>query len=260
MAHPMNRRQLFLASGLAVMSLGLIYVELFGPSFFKLTFDQNLAQYPLAASLAKRDPVFKAILLRRTEAAYNQGGWRAANGALKLTLAAEVEVYADDDHINATSRADLALLLKLENNPRACKAYLFGGAETDEFLDARQEIAEVSATERAALQNGFDRQQAGGISWTRPSDDEIIEVNDQLGSGPIAEVTYDERNADEKYLDGDAGLTCSASIKKVKNLAAMSGPDAARAKRILIANTGKIDMGHVLSKLCRDKGNGLACS
>jgi hypothetical protein len=73
-------------------------------------------------------------------------------------------------------------------------------------------------------------------------------------------VTYDERNADEKYLDGDARLTCSASIKKEKNLAAMNGPDAARAKRILIANTGKIDMGHVLSKLCRDKDHGLACS
>jgi hypothetical protein len=260
MAHPMNRRQLFLVSGLAVMSLGLIYVELFGPSFFELTFDQNLARYPLAASFAKRDPVLRTILLRRTEAAYNQGGWRAANGALKLTLAAEVQVYADDEHINAMSRADLALLLKLENNPRACKAYLLGGAETDEFLDARQEIAEVSAAERAALENGFDRQQAGNISWTRPSDDEIIEADDLLGSGPVAEVTYDERKAAEKYLDGDATLTCSASIKKKKNLVAMNGADAARAERVLIANTGKIDLGHVLSKLCRDKGSGLACS
>jgi hypothetical protein len=260
MAHLMNRRQLFLASGLAVMSLGLIHVQLFGPSSFERTFDQNLSQFPMAASFAKRDPVLRTILLRRTEAAYNQGGWRAANGALKLTLAAEIEVYADDDHINATSRADLALLLKLENNPRACKAYLLGGAEMDEFPDARRERAELGSAHLAALQNGFDRQQAGNIRWTRPSDDEIIEVNDQLGSGPIAEVTYDERNADEKYLDGDAGLTCSASIKKEKNLAAMNGPDAARAKRILIANTGKIDMGHVLSKLCRDKGNGLACS
>jgi hypothetical protein len=75
-----------------------------------------------------------------------------------------------------------------------------------------------------------------------------------------AEVTYDERKAAEKYLDGDAGLTCSASIKKKKNLVAMNGADAARAERILIANTGKTDLGHVLSKLCRDKGNGLACS
>jgi hypothetical protein len=40
----------------------------------------------------------------------------------------------------------------------------------------------------------------------------------------------------------------------------MNGADAARAERILIANTGKTDLGHVLSKLCRDKGNGLACS
>jgi hypothetical protein len=260
MARPMNRRQLFLASGLAVMAFGSIYLGLFGPSFFELTFDQNLAQYPLAASFAKRDPVLRSILLRRTEAAYRQGGWRAANGALKLTLGAEVEVYADDDHINATSRADLALLLKLENNPQACKAYLLAGAETDEFPDARQEIAEVSSAERAALENAFNRQQAGGINWTRPSDDEIIEVDDQLGSGPVAKVTYDEQKADEKYLDGDARLTCGARIKKEKNLAAMTAADAARAKRILIANTGKIEIARVLSRLCRDKGNGLACS
>jgi hypothetical protein len=260
MARPMNRRQLFLASGLAVMALGSIYRGLFAPSFFELTFDQNLARYPLAASFAKRDPVLKTILLRRTEAAYNQGGWRAANGALRVTLVAEVEVYADDERINAISRADLALLLKLENNPRACKAYLLGGAEADEFPDARQERAELASAHQAALENGFDRQQAGAISWAWPSDDELIEVNDLLSSGPAIELTYDERRADERYLNGDATLTCSAHIKKEKNLAAMSGPDAAHARRILLANTGRIDVGHVLSKLCRDQGNGLACS
>jgi hypothetical protein len=260
MARPMNRRQLFLASGLAVMALGLICAGLFGPSIFELTFDQNLAQFPLAASFAKRDPVLRTILLRRTEQAYNQGGWRAANGALKLTLAAEVEVYADDEHINAVSRADLALLLKLENNPAGCKAYLFGGAENDEFPDARQERAEAWSVDRAALENGFDRQLAGGISWTRPSDDEIIEIEDHLGSGPVAELTYDELTAEAKYVDGDAKPICSGAIKKNKNLVAMAGPDAAHTKRILIANTGKIEVARVLSRLCRDKRNGLACS
>jgi hypothetical protein len=89
------------------MALGSIYFGLFAPSFFELTFDRNLAQYPLAASFAKRDPVL---------------------------------------------------------------------------------------------------------------------VNDQFGSGPVAELTYDETKADEKCLNGDATLACSAHIKKHENLAAWTAP------------------------------------
>jgi hypothetical protein len=255
----MNRRQLFLASSIALAIAGLVYLCLFRQSAFERAFDENLTHFPLAASLARRDPDLRNMFLRRTEEALNGGGWRAANGALQLSLATELEVYADDEHINAISHASLAVLLKLENKPLACKAYLFAGSEENELLEARQEMAESALAHRAAEENGFNRKMSG-INWTRPDDEQIINVAGYLSRGPIAALTHAELMAEAKYLDGDAELLCSASIKKSRNLIAMDGRDAAHSKRILIANTGKIDLVRVLSKLCRDQSNDLACS
>jgi hypothetical protein len=255
----MNRRQLFLASSIGLVAVGLIHLCLFRQSAFERAFDENLAHFPLAASIASRDPNLRNSFLRRTEEAFDKGGWRAANGALRVSLAAEVEVYADDAPVNAISHADLAVLLKLESNPAACKAYLFAGGEENELPEARQEIAEGALAHRAAGENGFNRKMSG-INWTRPNDEQIINIEGYLSRGPIAALTHAELMAEAKYLDGDAELLCSASIKKNRNLIAMDGRDAAHAKRILIANTGKIDLVRVLSKLCRDNGNGLACS
>jgi hypothetical protein len=255
----MNRRELFFASGIALVAAGLIYACFFRQSAFERAFDENLARFPLAASMAQRDLDLREIFLRRTEAAFNGGGWRAANGALKLSLATEVEVYADDEHINAISHANLALLLKLENTPAACKANMFGGAEGDEFPEASQERAELALAHRAAEENGFNRKMSG-INWTRPNDEQIIYVEGYLSRGPIAVLTRAELRAEAKYLDGDAELLCHASIKKARNLRVMNHRDAARAERILMANTGRIDLVRVLSKLCRERENGLACS
>jgi hypothetical protein len=258
-ARPMNRRSLILASSLALVAVGLIYIWFFRPSAYARAFDGNLARYPLVASIATRDPDLRSIFLRRTEEAFNKGGWRAANGALKLSLATELEVYADDEHINAISHADLALRLKLESNPPACKAYLLADGEQNEVQEAKQEAAELAFAHRAAVENGFNRKMSG-INWTRPSGQQIINVHEYLGRGPIAALTPAELTAEAKYLDGEAELVCSGSIKRSRNLMAMAGRDAAYIKRILIANSEKIDIVHVLSKLCRDQRNGLVCS
>jgi hypothetical protein len=62
----------------------------------------------------------------------------------------------------------LAVLLKLENKPTACKAYLFAGGEENELPDARQEIIELALAHRAAEENGFNRKMSG-LNWTRPN-------------------------------------------------------------------------------------------
>jgi hypothetical protein len=258
-ARSMNRRHLILASGWALVAVGLIYIGFLRPSAYARAFDQNLARNPLAASIARRDPDLRSIFLRRTEEAFNKGGWRAATGALRLSLATEVEVYADDEHINAISHAVLALLLKLENNPSACKAYLFAGGEQNELEEAKQEVAELALAQEAAVENGFNRKMSG-INWTRPSDEQIFNVYGYLSRGPIAALTPAELTAEAKYLDGEAELVCSGAIKRIRNLVAMAGRDAAYIKRILIANSDKIDIVQVLSKLCRDQKNGSACS
>ena len=77
--------------------------------------------------MASQDSSLRDILLRRTEAAFARGGWIAANKALNISLAAEVEAYADDEHINAITRAELALLRALESKPLACRAFLYVG-------------------------------------------------------------------------------------------------------------------------------------
>jgi hypothetical protein len=258
-ARSMNRRHLILASSLALVAVGLIYVGFFRPSAYARAFDGNLARYPLVASIATRDPDVRSILLRRTEEAFNKGGWRAANRALKLSLATELEVYADDEHINAISQADLALRLRLEGNPPVCKAHLLADGEQNELQEAPQEVAELSLAHRAAIENGFNRKMSG-INWTRPSSQQIINVHEYLGRGPIAALTDAELTAEAKYLDGEAELVCSGSIKRSRNLIAMAGRDAAYIKRILISNSDKIDIVQVLSKLCRDERHGLACS
>ncbi len=93
----MNKRGLFLALGALCLAAWLVYGFLFRPSAFEATFDDNLAGFPLAASMASQDSGLREIFLRRTEAAFVRGGWVAANKALDISLAAEVEVYADDE-------------------------------------------------------------------------------------------------------------------------------------------------------------------
>ena len=255
----MTRREIFLASTMAVVTATMAVVSLVRPSAFERAFDENLARFPLAASIASRDPDLRSVFLRQTEVAFNGGGWRAANGALKLSLATEVEVYADDEHINAISRADLRVLHKLEDYPAACKAYLVGGPENNEFPQARQELAELSVIHRAAAENGFERK-LRGASWIRPNDDETFYVQEYLSRGPIAVLTRTELSAALKYIDGEPEHFCSGAIKIVRNLLFMNDRDAARAARVLLANTGKIDIVHVLSRLCREKGSDLDCS
>jgi len=244
-----------LVSSLPLMAAGCIF--LFWPTAYERAFDENIAHYPLAASIAGRDPHLRDIFLRQTEEAFNNGGWRAANGALRISLASEVAIYADDEHIKAISAAELGVLLKLESNPAACKAYLLAGAEPNEFPQAVSELAMLAEAHRAAIENGFDRR-SSGVKWTRPSDGEISDIEERLGRGPVAELTKTELDADAKYLDGEAEPVCAASIKKMKNLLAMDGPDAADAERIRMTNTGRIDIAHVL-KTCREQKAG-ACS
>lgn len=243
-----------------ILLLGIVLIlagyVLFAPSPFERAFDDNLARAPFAASIARRDAHLRDVFLRRTEQAFNEGGWRAASGALQISLVTEVEIYADDAHINALSRADLMVLLKLESNPEACKAYMFSGADDP---TAAPEIAKFKLVHQAAVENGFDRR-ASGVIWPKPSVDEISNVEQQLALGPVARLTPAELSAEAKYIDGEAGLVCSGFIKKMRNLLAMADDNAADAKRILMANTGRIDVADVLKRLCRDEKHGGGCS
>jgi len=161
--------------------------------------------------MAWQDPNLREIFLRRTEAAFARGGWVAANKALRISLATEVEVYADDEHINAVTRAELALLRDLENKPLACRAFLFAGGMADELLQAKPDDQLLWFAHKAALQNGFERR-LSGIGWTRPNEKETTDVMWFLGRGPIAALTPAELTATANYLDGDPDLACSAAI------------------------------------------------
>ncbi|MBR0897776.1 hypothetical protein JQ616_22720 [Bradyrhizobium tropiciagri] len=248
-----------MALGAVTVTAWLVCCFLFKPSAFEATFDDNLAKYPLAASIASQDPNLREIFLRRTEAAFVQGGWVAANKALRISLAAEVEVYADDEHINAIIRAELALLRDLENKPLACRAFLFAGGMADELLQAKPDDQLVWSAHQAALQNGFERR-LSGVRWTRADGKETADVMQFLGRGPIAALTPAELTATASYLDGDPNLVCSAAIKEALNLTAMDAADAARARRILIANSARIDVGKVMSKICAEPNSGWSCS
>jgi hypothetical protein len=197
--------------------------------------------------MASRDPALREIFLRQTEAAFNRGGWVAANKALQMSLATEVEVYADDAHINAITRAESVLLHALENKPLACRAFLFAGGMADDLLQAQPDDALVGSAHRAAMENGFERRM-NGISWTRPDDQETVDVMRNLSEGPIAALTGAELTATTKYLDGAPELACSAAIKQSSNLMAMHDGDAARVRRILMANTARIEIVGVISR------------
>jgi hypothetical protein len=254
-ASSMNKRLLFLISCVACLAAWVVY----RPSWFERTFDDHLARFPLAASMASRDPGLREIFLRRTEAAFNGGGWVAANKALQMSLATEVEVYADDEHINAITRAESVLLRDLENKPLACRAFLFAGGMADNLLQAQPDDTLVWSAHRAAMENGFERRM-NGIRWTQPGDQETIDVMRYLSQGPVAALTGAELKATAQYLDGDPGLACSAAIKKSRNLMAMPDGDAARASRSLMANTARIDIVKVISRICRELNDGWSCA
>lgn len=144
----MNKRLLFLISCVAGLAAWVVYQ----PGWFESTFDEHLARFPLAYSMASRDPSLREIFLRQTEAAYKGGGWVAANKALQMSLATEVEIYADDQHINAITRAESVLLRDLENKPLACRAFLFAGGMADDLLRAQPDDMLVWSAHRAAME------------------------------------------------------------------------------------------------------------
>lgn len=257
-AGSMIGRGLVLSLGAVCLAAWLAYGFLSGPSAFEATFDDNLAHYPLAASMASQDSALREILLRRTEAAFDRGGWVAANKALRISLAAEVEVYADDAHINAITRAQLALLRDLESKPLACRAFLYAGGMADELLQAKPDDQLLWYAHQAALKNGFERR-LGGIGGTKPDANDTAEVMLLLGRGPVAALTPAELTARADYLDGDPHLACSAAIKEAQNLTAMDPADAARLRRILMANTARIDASRVLSRICIEPNSGWSC-
>jgi hypothetical protein len=176
-----------------------------------------------------------------------------------MILASEMEVYADDEHINALDRAELATLLKLASNPLACKSYLLAGSQRGEFTDAAQEVADLGAAHGAAIANGFERRMKG-VARTQTSDAEIAAVETQLRLGPFAELTRQELGAQSRYLGGNAALMCSAATKKQLNLLSMDSADSASASRKRRAGNYYIDIVEVRAKLCREPGNGLSCS
>jgi len=236
----------------------LAYGFLLGPSEFEATFDDNLAKYPLVASMASQDSSLRDILLRRTEAAFARGGWIAANKALNISLAAEVEAYADDEHINAITRAELALLRALESKPLACRAFLYVGGMADELLQAKPDDRLAWFAHQAALKNGFERR-LSGIGGPKYDAKDAAQAKRFLGRGPVAELTPAELTAKADYLDGDPQLACSAAIKEAQNLTAMDAADAARIRRILMANTARIDASEVLSRICIVPNSGWSC-
>lgn len=252
-------RQFITAAGTCLVVTGFFYVFGLGPTTYERTFDQNMAHFPLAASLAQRDPGLRDVFLRKTEAAYDQGGWRAANGALRISMVTDVETFADDEHINAISRSTLAALLKLRDNPAACKNFLLAGSETDEFPEAKGEIEQGWQAHLAAVEDGFARR-ASGVKWTTPSDSTIMNVERYLSRSPVETLTQAEIEAEAKYPGGDPALVCSANIKKAQNLVAMSSKDAAYSQRVIMSNTGNIDIAAMLDKRCQDKKDAAACS
>ncbi|QOZ48113.1 hypothetical protein XH89_35010 [Bradyrhizobium sp. CCBAU 53340] len=255
----MTRRSVLLLVVVALLAGNLAYVNLFGPSAFARDFDQNIARFPLAASIARSDPGLRAIFLRETEEAFNGGGWPAANGVLNTIVAAEMDAYTDDEHIIALDRAQLAALLKLASNPLECKSYLLAGFQRGEFPDAAQEFADLASAGHAALENGFERK-TNGVARAQASDAELTAIETQLALGPFAELTRQELGAQSRYLDGNPELMCSAAIKRQLNLLSAASADAAHASRLRRARQCKIDFAEVRAKLCREPGNGLSCS
>jgi hypothetical protein len=248
-----------LALGIICLAAWQAYGFLFRPSAFEAAFDVNLAGFPLAASMASQDPGLREAFLRRTEAAYARGGWVAANKEIRITLVTEVEVYADDAHINAIVLAELALLHRLESKPLACRAFLFAGGMADELLQAKPDDQLLWLAHQAAIKNGFERR-LSGVGGTKLDAQATAEVVRFLDRGPIAALTPAELKAKAEYLDADPALACSAAIKETQNLTAMNAVDAARARRILMANSTRIDVAEVLSKVCVESNSGWSCS
>ncbi|MVT50912.1 hypothetical protein GPL17_10460 [Bradyrhizobium yuanmingense] len=254
----MTRRSLLLLVAVALLAGNLAYASLSGPSGFARDFDRNLARFPLAASIARSDPALREVLLRKTEAAFNEGGWPAANGVLNIILANEMEAYADDEHINAVDRAELTALLTLMSDPLACKSFLMAGSQRGEFSDAAQELAELGAAHGAAIANGFERK-TKGVARAQADDEELGAIEMQLRRGPFAELTRQELGAESRYLDGNPALMCSAAIKKQLNLLSADRVYSAYASRLRRARGNKIDVVEVRAKLCREPGNSLSC-
>jgi hypothetical protein len=135
----------------------------------------------------------------------------------------------------------------------------FAGGMADNLLQAQPDDTLAWSAHRAAMENGFERRM-NGIRWTQPGDQETIDVMRYLSQGPVAALTGAELKATAQYLDGDPGLACSAAIKKSRNLMAMPDGDAARASRSLMANTARIDIVKVISRICRELNDGWSCA
>lgn len=225
-------KRLKLSSAIAAGAiLALVYLTLFAPTEFERDFDRNLAGAPYAASLARRDPELRRLLLRESERAFDAGGWRAANRTMHSLVAKEFFPYADDDHVLAGERARLRVLSRLAATPTACKAFLLVGSEEGDFPHAQAEIANWVDAQNAAVVNGFERKRSG-TPWVQADAWHMVGLLRSLELGPetLAPAELKAVRSDNE-VDRDPAVYCSAEIKRAKNLLAKNAEKAAEIMR-----------------------------
>lgn len=257
----MNKRETGLTIAVAAAAIGLVAWNVMQPTEYERNFDRNLAHYPLASSLAQRDPELRKVLLRETEAAYDKGGWRAANAALDIALGTRLQVYADDEHIVAIQSATLRVLYRLRATPADCKAFLLTGSRSDDFPNARPELNERVAAGRAAISNGFERR-SQGISWTPPSNNSSLRDDRALALHPQP-LSRAELQALEDYTDGDATQYCNGSIRRLENLLSRPPKEAARIARDQLDRLRHVNWLKVAKTVCHEQegqSGGMICT
>lgn len=257
-----RKELVFILAGVLTMSLISLWVIRHRDpvAAFVADFDANLQGAPLAAEAARDDPRLRDKLLEQSKAAFVRAGWPAANMAIRLVLASEIEPYADDTHILAMERANLSVLLALESTPSLCKVYALAGSTSQIEAVAKREVAALSAAHWEDVQNGTIRKRSG-VEWHTPEYGERVAASLQIKNGANS-LSNEEARAYERSgtrdpvaVTVDPTALCHARVAIARNILALPAAEGARIGRILISNVTNIDWLSRLAAMRRDDTN-----
>lgn len=203
-------------------------------------FDLHVQGNALAAAVAQANPEWRSNAIRITEAAYDEGGWPAANHAMDDLLVRSqpdvswVIIHGDDATLVAAVHAEVSALDALSTTPSVCAAWLKGALPVGQVAQGRAERIALSRAMAAAYRSGARNLASWGERTpVMPPDARGIaarwaQVGPQISP---AERWLEARASVLPKILNDA-LACSRRERADRKVLALSEPEAAWMTRV----------------------------
>jgi hypothetical protein len=202
---------------------------------FRDQWDANIAATaPAVYPAMQADPVLRQFLLDKSEAAFERGGWHAANKVFYDIVGARITAFAGDRATLECAKGWRNVYQALQATPKLCRQMDELGPKSLPHGTAANALKQEEAACEAAIEDGGQQRLLPNPPSHMIPDEQTATYNRTLDAP--APLTPAERAALDDSAPADDAAYCSAIVKHDDNIASMPLPTAARYLRALYAS------------------------